>query len=52
MKITEIGYFGRTTNVKDAPAVPVDAFAAAIASLPRRARPSADIIPLRRERSK
>lgn len=46
MKFTEYGYFGRSQNVKDAPigAVGVDAFAAAIAALPQRARPSADVI--------
>ena len=46
MKFTEYGYFGRTQNVKDAPieAAGVDAFAAAIAALPRR-RPSAEIVP-------
>lgn len=55
VRVTEYGYFGRSQNVKDAPlgGGEVAAFAAAIAALPQRARPSADVIALPvRERGK
>jgi hypothetical protein len=47
MKVTYIGYFGRTANVKNTPldAAGVDAFAAAIVALPRRT-PGAEVISL------
>lgn len=50
MKFTEIGYFGRPTNVTDAPIsdAATGAVLASLASLPRRATPpapSAAIIP-------
>jgi len=52
MKITEIGYFGPTTNVREPRlgALGVDQLAAAIAALPPRkpmGRPDADIVPIK-----
>lgn len=45
-KVTFYGYFGPTTNVKDAPisAEGVNAFAAAIAALPPREKPPTNIV--------
>jgi hypothetical protein len=50
VKITSIGYFGRTTNLRE-PLAPlnVDQLADAIAALPSRkplGRPTAEIVPI------
>ncbi len=57
MKITEIGYFGPSSNLRDTrlAALDVDQLAAAIAALPPRkpvARPAGEVVPFVRSGAK